>query len=111
MALNSSECTVENTFGRMETLPAGDVPALLWGTWTFRWSLGIDVKLGGGMEMVLFTRFPTNRWSLPQTADPTAPGYVTARCAADAALSLNVVRWPLLHNPMSERHVVIPSWS
>ena len=96
--LRSQPC-VENEKGRLEILPGGDVEALSWGTWRFRWTLGFDVEPGGGMDIILVPRFPTNRWSLPQTRDPIAPGYVTARAPDDAIVTVDVLRWPLLQKP------------
>ena len=99
MSIAQPKPIIENENGRLETVPDDEVQALSWGTWTFRWTLGFDVEPGGGMEIILVPRFPTNRWSLPQIADPTAPGYVTARADGDAILSLDILRWPLLHKP------------
>ncbi|MDP7162407.1 MAG: DUF3604 domain-containing protein [Phycisphaerae bacterium] len=90
---------VENSNGRIEIVPGDDVSALSWSTWTFRWTPGFDVEPGGGMEIVFIPRFPTNRWSLPQIMDPTAPGYVTASAAGDVITSLDILRWPLLQKP------------
>ena len=96
MPVGPSTPAIENEKGKLEILPRDDVQALSWGTWTFRWTLGFDVEPGGGMEILLVPRFPTNRWSLPQTSDPTAPGYVTARAGGDTIVSLEVIRWPTL---------------
>jgi len=97
MPTASAGPVVENEKGRIEIIPGNDVQALSWGTWRFRWTLGFDVEPGGGMEVVLVPRFPTNRWSLPQTHDPTAPGYVSARADGDTIVTLDILRWPLLH--------------
>jgi len=51
------------------------------------------------MEIILVPRFPTNRWSLPQTTDPTAPGYVTARVPKGVSAAVEIVRWPLMQKP------------
>lgn len=91
--------TIENEKGRIEITPAAPVAVLSWGAWTFRWTLGFDVQPGGGMDIILVPRFPTNRWSLPQVADPTAPGYVTARAGDGVLVSVDVLRWPLLQKP------------
>ena len=99
MPIGEPRPVVENEKGRIEIAPGDDVQALSWGTWTFRWTLGFDVAPGGGMEIILVPRFPTNRWSLPQTADPTAPGYVTARADGDTIVALDILRWPLLQKP------------
>ncbi|NQU11597.1 CehA/McbA family metallohydrolase [bacterium] len=101
MPLPDAQPIIENENGRLEIRPGGPVAALSWGTWTFRWTTGFDVEPGGGIEIILVPRFPTNRWSLPQTHDPTAPGYVTARVAGagDAIVSVDILRWPLLHKP------------
>ena len=90
---------VRNEKGGIEILPGDNVQALSWGTWTFRWTLGFDVEPGGGMEIILVPRFPTNRWSLPQTHDPTAPGHVTARAGGGTLVDVNVLRWPLMQKP------------
>ena len=99
MTISQAKPTIENEHGRLEITPADDVQSLSWGTWTFRWTLGFDVEPGGGMEVILVPRFPTNRWSLPQLTDPTAPGYVTARTGEDAITTLDILRWPLLQKP------------
>jgi len=99
MPITKPTPVVENENGKIEIIPGGEVEALSWGTWTFRWTLGFDVEPGGGLEIVLVPRFPTNRWSLPQITDPIAPGYVTTRVPEDAIVSLDILRWPLLHKP------------
>ena len=99
MTLSLSNPVIENEKGRIEITPADDVQALSWGAWTFRWTAGFEVEPGGGMEVILVPRFPTNRWSLPQTTDPTAPGYVTARAGEGAIATLDILRWPLLQQP------------
>jgi len=96
MPISDAKPVVENRNGRIEIIPGDEVRALSWGVWRFRWTLGFDVEPGGGMEIVFVPRFPTNRWSLPQTADPTAPGHVTARADGDTSVSVNVLRWPLM---------------
>ena len=96
MAGAISESVIENKNGRLEIFPAGPVQALSWGSWKFRWTAGFDLEPGGGLELVLMPRFPTNRWSLPQTSDPTAPGYVTARVEGDALATVDILRWPVL---------------
>ena len=99
MSIAKATPVVENDRGKIDIIPGDEVEALSWGTWIFRWTLGSDVEPGGGMEIVLVPRFPTNRWSLPQISDPIAPGYVTARAPEDAIVSLDILRWPLLHKP------------
>lgn len=99
MPVSQPKPAIENEHGRIEILPGDDVMALSWGAWTFRWTLGFDVDPGGGLEIVLVPRFPTNRWSLPQVADPIAPGYVTARAEGDTIVAVDILRWPLLHKP------------
>ena len=99
MSKMQSCAVVENSKGRLEIVPGDDVPALSWGSWTFRWQPACDVEPGGGMEIILVPRFPTNRWSLPQTSDPIAPGYVTARAGKDVFTTVEIVRWPLTHKP------------
>jgi len=99
LGYGSAESAKSADNGRIEIVPGDDVQALSWGTWRFRWTLGFGVEPGGGMEIILVPRFPTNRWSLPQTADPTAPGYVTARADGDPILALDILRWPLLQKP------------
>jgi len=96
MPVGEPKPVIENERGKIEILPADEVQALSWGTWTFRWTLGFDVDPGGGMEIILVPRFPTNRWSLPQITDPTAPGHVTAQADSDTIVSLDVLRWPVL---------------
>lgn len=90
---------VENDKGRIEIKPGDEIRALSWGTWRFSWTLGLDVEAGGGMEIIFMSRFPTNRWSLSQTSDPTAPGYSTARASGETITTLNILRWPLLQKP------------
>ena len=99
MALPPCKPIIENEKGRIEIAPADEVQALSWGEWTFRWTAGFEVEPGGGLEVILVPRFPTNRWSLPQTTDPTAPGYVTARVGGDAIATVDILRWPLLQQP------------
>lgn len=99
MPIAKARPIIENENGKMEIVPGDDVQALSWGAWRFRWTLGFDVAPGGGMEIILVPRFPTNRWSLPQIADPTAPGHVTACAEADTMVTLDVLRWPLLQKP------------
>ena len=89
---------VECDKGRIEIIPADDVQAGAWTSLTLRWTLGMPVEPGGGVEIILVPRFPTNR-SLPQLTDPTAPGFTTARTSQDTIMSLNVLRLPLLQKP------------
>lgn len=96
MARAISESVIENRNGRLEIFPACPVQALSWGSWKFRWTLGFDLEPGGGLELVLMPRFPTNRWSLPQTSDPTAAGYVTAKVEGEALATVDILRWPVL---------------
>ena len=35
------------------------------------------LKISASLELILFPRFPTNAWTLPQITDPTGPGFVT----------------------------------
>jgi len=97
--MSQAKPVIENEKGRIEIIPADDVQALSWGTWTFSWTAGFDVEPGGGMEVILVPRFPTNRWSLPQITDPTAPGYVTACADPDTIVTVDILRWPLLQKP------------
>lgn len=90
---------IENVKGRLEIIPGDDVPALSWGSWIFRWQPAFNVQPGGGLEIILVPRFPTNRWSLPQIYDPIAPGYVTARAGKDVLATVEIVRWPTMHKP------------
>lgn len=99
MPIPDGQPVLDNANGRLELLPTDDVRALSWGTWTFRWTLGFDVDPGGGIEIILVPRFPTNRWSLPQLTDPTAPGYVVARAGGDTAVTTDILRWPLMQRP------------
>ena len=87
--------SVTNSKGTLEIFPGEDVQAASWGTWSFRWQLGFDVEPGGGMDILLVPRFPTNRWSLPQVTDSTAPGFVTAAADGDALTTVDILRWPL----------------
>ena len=99
MSVAEPKPVIENEHGMIELTPSDDVQALSWGEWRFRWTLGFDVAPGGGMEIILVPRFPTNRWSLPQITDPTAPGYVTARADGETMVTVDVLRWPLLQEP------------
>ena len=99
MVLAKAKPVIRNKWGKIEITPGTDVQALSWITLTFRWTLGSDVLPGGGLEIILVPRFPTNRWSLPQISDPTAPGYVTAQAPAKTALTLDILRWPLMQKP------------
>ena len=94
MTMGVSKSIVENEHGKMEIIPGSEVHALSWGSWKFRWTPSFDVHPGGGMELILMTRFPTNSWSLPQVSDPLAPGYVTANAQGDTLISINILRWP-----------------
>ena len=97
---NMKSCSVvENAKGLLEIIPGDDVPALSWGSWTFRWQPAFNVQPGGGLEIILVPRFPTNRWSLPQVYDPIAPGFVTARAGKDVLATVEIVRWPAMHKP------------
>jgi hypothetical protein len=99
MPVTSPNSVIKKEKGRIEIIHQDKLQALSWSTLKFRWTLGFDVEPGGGMEIILLTRFPTNRWSLPQINDPTAPGYVTASAKGDALLILDILRWPLLQKP------------
>ena len=99
MPLPIPEPVIENEKGKIEILPGDAVQSLSWGTWTFRWTPGFDVIPGGGLEIVLVPRFQTNRWSLPQTADPIAPGYVTVKTPDGVIAERDVLRWPLFFKP------------
>ncbi len=90
---------VENEHGILEINPGCDVQAAAWGSWTFRWQPARRIEPGGGMEIILVPRFPTNRWSLPQIADPIAPGYVTVRAPEGVLATADIIRWPLMHKP------------
>ena len=99
MAHFTAKPRIENENGTFEIVPGDNVKALSWGSWRFRWIPGYDVQPGGGMDIILIPRFPTNRWSLPQTEDPTAPGYVTASSQGETIVAVGVLRWPLLQKP------------
>jgi hypothetical protein len=99
MSRSHSKAVVESPKGKIEIIPGEEVEALSWGTWTFRWTAGFDVVPGGGMEVILVPRFPTNRWSLPQVTDPTAPGYTTARADRETIVTVEILRWPLMQKP------------
>lgn len=99
MPISPSEPRIENDNGILEIIPGDDIQATSWSSLTFRWKIGMEVEAGGGLEIILVTRFPTNRWSLPQLNDPTAPGYVTAKVSGDAIAALDVLRWPVLYKP------------
>jgi len=99
MSVTDARPCVENDNGRLEICPGAAVPSLAWGSWTFRWTVAAAVEPGGGLEIILVPRFPTNRWSLPQVTDPIAPGYVTARSADGVMTTVDILRWPLLHKP------------
>lgn len=94
-----SHSVVENVKGLLEIIPGDEVPALSWGSWVFRWQPAFSVQPGGGLEIILVPRFPTNRWSLPQVYDPIAPGFVTARAGQDVLATVEVVHWPSMHKP------------
>ena len=53
MAIKEPTPVLANDSGKLEIIPGDDVPALSWGTWTFRWTLGFDVEPGGGLEIIL----------------------------------------------------------
>ena len=89
----------QNSRGTVEIVPDEPVASLSWGCWRFRWTCGFDVEPGGGIEIVLVDRFPTNRWSTPQTSDPTAPGYVTVAAPEGAIATVEVLRWPSMQKP------------
>lgn len=99
MLSKEAKSIIRNKSGQIAVTPDCQVQALSWGSWTFGWKLGFDVLAGGGLEIILMPRFPTNRWSLPQIADPTAPGYITALAGANTAVSVDILRWPLMQKP------------
>ncbi|MGQ9629431.1 MAG: CehA/McbA family metallohydrolase [bacterium] len=66
-----------------------------WGTWDFVYTVGErPIPPGGGIEIVFNTSYPTNTWSIPQTHDPTAPGYTTAELSGAGRAQLSVVPVP-----------------
>jgi hypothetical protein len=76
------------------------VEAGSFGTWTFEFAPGDPgLRVGDTLEIVFFTRFSTNLWSLPQTHDPTAPGFVTANRTDGGFVHTEVYRIPSIFRP------------
>ena len=99
MPVTSPNPVIRKGKGRIEIIHQDKLQAFSWSTLKFRWTLGFDVEPGGGMEIILLTRFPTNQWGLPQITDPTAPGYVTASAEGNLIVAIDILRWPLLQKP------------
>lgn len=58
---------------------------------------GFELAPRTKLQVVLFTRFFSNQWSLPQTHDPTAPGFTTA-CRSDRGfIRLEISRIPSVY--------------
>jgi hypothetical protein len=80
--------------------PDGPVEAGSFGAWTFEYTVGAEgLAVGDTMEIVFFTRFSTNLWSIPQTHDPTAPGFVTVHRSDGGFVHAQVDRIPSVFRP------------
>ena len=68
---------IESLYGSATLSPAGPITAGSWGTWQLRYTAG-----GYGIDengtLLVAWRFATD-WGTPQTSDPQAPNYVSAR--------------------------------
>jgi len=86
--------------GKLTSAPEEPVEAGSFGTWTFEFTVGEPgLRAADTMEIVFFTRFSTNLWSLPQTHDPTAPGFVTTRRSDGGFVHTEVYRIPSVWRP------------
>jgi len=100
--------SVAQDIGTLNLTPDGSVEAGAFGTWTFEFKVGDHgLHAGDTMEIVFFTRFSTNLWSLPQTHDPTAPGFVAASRSDSGFVHVEVYRIPSVFRPHgATMHVV-----
>lgn len=88
------------TDGTLRLSPDGPAVAGAYGTWVFEFTPGEPgLAVGDTLEIVFFTRFSTNLWSLPQTFDPTAPGFVTAGRSDGGFAHVEVIRIPSIWRP------------
>ncbi len=72
------------------------------GTWEFVYTVGKrGILPEGGIEIVFNTSYPTNIWSIPQTYDKTAPGYVRTVLSGAGRLSVKVLSVPERLQPYS----------
>lgn len=86
--------------GSLTLAPDTPVPAGSFGTWTFEYTPGENgLQAGECIDIVFFTRFSTNLWSIPQTSDPTAPGFITARRSDGGFVFVEVYRKPSVFRP------------
>jgi len=82
--------------------PAGPVVAGTWGTWRIIYTSGpAGILPGGGVEVAYHTTLLPlfnlrGDWTTPQTDDPTAAGYTTARTTGVAEVELVVVPMPMI---------------
>ncbi len=87
--------SASNDLGRVTLSPSGPVEAGGYGMWEFNYVVGErGIGPGGSVEFVFNSAYPTNTWSVPQIADGTADGFVTARTTGAARLTVEVVPVP-----------------
>lgn len=89
----------KNEFGTFnietkEVASAGDFGAIIF---TLRPSDNFVMNPRTLIEIVQFTRFYSNQFSLPQISDPTAPGFVTARRSDGKFIDLSINRVPAVY--------------
>lgn len=100
--------------GTAEILPADPVPAGSRGTWRIRYvAAAPGIRIGGGVVVQVP---PFWGWSVPQTADPSAPGYVTARTSArgtrlaTSATTLHYIVVTVLERPVAAGDTVLVTY-
>jgi len=82
-------------YGSVYIIGKKKVKAGSFGTWEFVYTVGKkSIPARGGIEIVFNTSYPTNTWSIPQTYDKTAPGYVRALLSGAGRLSVRVLSVP-----------------
>ena len=68
---------IEALYGSATLAPAGPITAGSWGTWQLRYTAG-SYGIDENGTLLVAWRFATD-WGRPQTSDPSAPNYVSAR--------------------------------
>lgn len=93
---------LENEFGKLSITTEGNLSAGGYSCLEFKLTPcnEMDFNPRTIIEIVQFTRFFSNQWSIPQVTDPTAPGYVTAGRSDGGFLDVNIKRTP----PVYFRH-------
>ena len=66
---------MSSNLGKLALTPDSPVAAGSFGTWTFDLSVGEQpLHAGDTLEIVFFTRFSTNLWSMPRRTTPPRRG-------------------------------------